>query len=217
MGWIGQGITGRRGYWRTHSVLGPAINGIRGHSGTCRFIHLRYLLVGLRGRTGLLARLVATCLARSPLSPRWAGVQRRVWAHSRADHLLSNEWGTQRSVQSGRLHLGRLSSAWNGAKGAINGVKSAPGSTGGAIGGVIDKVQSLSALGRIKVPSIKLPSLGGLGIVQRQRFDHERWRYVHEAHASAQEKWRLAVLPTSPRTTKSVRLGARPSCLWIAH
>jgi len=29
------------------------------------------------------------------------------------------------------------------------------------------------------VPSIKLPSLGGLGIVQRQRFDHERWRYVH--------------------------------------
>jgi len=71
------------------------------------------------------------------------------------------------------------------------------GLIGGAIGGVIDKVQSLiSALGRIKVPSIKLPSLGGLGIVQRQRFDHERWRYVHEAHASAQENggWRFCQL-----------------------
>jgi len=113
-------------------------------------------------------------------------VQRRVWAHSRADHLLSNEWGTQRSVQSGRSSRA-ASSAWNGAKGAINGSR-VHRPDRWAIGGVIDKVQSLiSALGRIKVPSIKLPSLGGLGIVQRQRFDHERWRYVHEAHASAQK------------------------------
>jgi len=44
-GWIGQGITGGSARLLAYSLslLGPAINGIMGHSGTCRFIHLRYL------------------------------------------------------------------------------------------------------------------------------------------------------------------------------